>query len=266
MDFDAGTTPPKGVASPSRLSVYVGDPPRELLIFTGVATPEFKSDDDDLVRDVAHIRLGAITTEDMTWTAEAALASISNEDSDFIFATDSVTVDRDADGVLRLNVEMAVQGDPSKLHRISYTVHVLSDVIQAKISGQIRWRRSFGDPSHSVLGGKFQMFRVDIGESVTSIGPNGFATIAFVSQNHGFSTRPVLSGDTWAAAYEINDVPLGKRWEVRPTLLGVALLGPPQGFDHNPGFHPFPQLVELSLAHPAAAGVDFTMDFMQGPR
>ena len=77
------------------------------------------------------MRLGATTTQFFGWTAQAALASISNEDSDFIFAVDGAFVDQADDGVLRLRVPIAVQGEPAILHRISYTVHVLSDPIQA---------------------------------------------------------------------------------------------------------------------------------------
>jgi hypothetical protein len=267
IDLDAGTQPPKGVDAPSHLTVFVGDPPRQLLIFSGVALPEWKSDE-DLDREEVHIRLGATTTQFFTWTAQAALASISNEDSDFIFAVDGASVDVDpADGVLRLRVPIAVQGEPAILHRFSYTVHVLSDPIQAKIAGIISWARSWGDPTNLVAVGGTPMFRVAIGQTVTLPGtPGMFPQTKFVEQTAGFSSMPVASGDRWLAAYEIDDVPLGQMWEVRPALLGGTLGGPPSSFDAAPGFQPFPQMVQLSLAQPSASGVDFSMSFSQGPR
>ena len=68
IDLDAGTQPPKGVYIPSHLTVFVGDPPRQLLIFSGVALPEWKSGE-DLDREEVRVRLGATTTQFFTWTA-----------------------------------------------------------------------------------------------------------------------------------------------------------------------------------------------------
>ena len=270
IKLDAGATPPKGVATPSRLAMFVGDPPRQLLIFTGVAQPEWDSQS-DLDRTEVQVRLGATTTANFGWTAQAALASISNEDSDFIFAVDDAFVDTDTDDVkdevLRLRVPIAVQGEPSVLHRFSYTVHVLSDPIQATISGTISWARSWGEPTFAVTKGGQPVFRVALGQTVNLPGPpGGFGSTKFVEHGAAFSAPPVASGDRWFATYQIHDVPLGQMWEVRPSLMGGAINGPPAGFDASPGFQPFPQMVQLSLAQPSAAGVDFVMLFFQGPR
>jgi hypothetical protein len=81
------------------------------------------------------IRLGAATTPHFAATKVVGLASIHNEDSDFWFATDSATVDIDpADSTLRLNVPIAVKGNPSLLSRFSYMVNVPSDPITSKIA------------------------------------------------------------------------------------------------------------------------------------
>lgn len=267
QQLDAGTQPPKGVASPSSLTVYVGDPPRQLQIFSGVAVVEWKSEE-DLDREDVLVRLGATTTETFSWTAHAGLASISNEDSDFVFALDAVSVEVDAvDRVLRLRVPIAVQGEPAVLHRFSYTVHVLSDPIVAKITGHISWARSWGDPTFAVTRNRAAMFRVSVGHTQSVPGPaGGFAQTKFVEQVAGFSTPPIASEDRWIAAYEVDNVPLGRLWEVRPALLAGALNGPPHPFLTNPGFQPFPQRVQLSKAQPSASGVDFSMTFSQDPR
>lgn len=262
IDLDAGTIPPKGVASPSRLTVFVGDPPRELLLFSGVAVPEFQSNG-DLDRDEVIVRLGASTTSYFTWTAQAALATIRNEDSDFIFSNDAATVDVDpADGTLRLRVAIAAQGEPSVLIRFSYSVTVLSDPIQAKITGHISWPRSFGGPTFLVTKGGNPMFRVELGQTVNVPVPTGmFPQTKFVVQTAGFSSPPVASGDLWIATYVIDNVPLGQAWEVRPNLIAGTLDGPPHPFDLTPGFQPNPQVVQLSLSNPSASGVDFNMLF-----
>jgi hypothetical protein len=268
IKLDAGTSPPRGVDNPSHLTVFVGDPPRQLLIFTGVAIPEFASDE-DLERDEVQVRLGAITSEQFQWTAQAALASVVADEGDFIFAVDGAFVDTDTDdvkdGVLRLRAPVAVQADSGKLLRISYTVHVLSDPIQNKINGIISWDQSFGAPTGGVTAGGKPMFRVDLGHTVTiPAAPGNFATTKFVTQTSGFSGRPVAAGHRWICPYEIDDVPLGQPWEVRPVLLAQTLAGPPAAFDAAPGFQPFPQHVQLSLAQPSASGVDFVMSFTQG--
>lgn len=264
--LDAGSTPPVGVDTPSHLTVFVGDPPRQLSIFTGVAVPEFESDG-DLDRAEVFVRLGPTATEAFAYTAQAALATIRNEDTDFIFATDSARVDRDpVDGVLRLRVALAVQGDVSVLIRFSYTVHVLSDPIPAKITGQITWARSFGDPTFQVTHNHLPMFRVDVGKTVADPGAIGFATTKFVTQTSGVSSPPAVSGNLWVATYEVDNVPFGETWEVRPVLLAGRLAGPPSPFEAAPGFQPFPQVVQLSLAHPSASGVDFSMFFSPGVR
>ena len=269
IKLDAGLSPPKGVAKPSSLAMFVGDPPRQLLIFSGVAQPEWESRS-DLDRTEVQVRLGATTTANFGWTAQAALASISNEDTDFVFAVDDAFVDTDkeaGDEVLLLRVPIAVQGEPSVLHRFSYTVHVLSDPIQAKITGTISWARTWGGPTFAVTKGGQPMFRVALGQTVSLPGPpGGFGSTKFVEHAAAFSSPPTLAGERWFAAYEIDDVPLGQKWEVRPSLMGGALAGPPSGFQADAGFQPFPQMVELSLAKPSAAGVDFVMQFFQGPR
>ncbi len=265
--LDAGTQPPIGVVTPSQLAVYVGSSPRQLLIFSGIAVPEWRSGG-DLDREEVIVRLGATTTPNFGWTASVGLASINNEDSDFIFATDAASVDLDQnDGTLLLHVPIAVQGDTSSLSRFSYMVHVLSDPVQSKITGLISWARYFGDPGFSVLNGGNPMFRVAVGQTINIPTPPGqFQQTQFIETVAGFSSKPAQSGDLWVAAYEIDNVPLGQQWEVRPSLLSKTLAGPPAGYYSDGGFQPNPQMVQLTPSFPSAAGVDFTMSFAQLPR
>lgn len=266
IPLDAGTNPPVGVASPSLLTVYVGDSPRQLLIFSGVAIPEWQSNG-DLDREEVVIRLGATTTPNFGWTATASLATISCDESDFIFALDSTTVDFDADSILRLRVAIAVQGEPANLLRFSYLVHVLSDPIRSMISGLISWPRFFGEPTYSVMQSGQPMFRVAVGSTVDiPVPPGSFAQTRFVEETAGFSSRPSQAGDRWVAAYQVDNVPLGRQWEVRPTLLAGRLAGPPGGYEANPGFVPMPQQALLTPNAPAATGVDFSMTFSEPPR
>ena len=90
---------PNQVSSAHRIEVFIGSPrPRRLLIFTGIAIRNIESDGDleqgDIVVDLdmrSNIALprGA---ESSHYAATVGLAGIYNEDSDFVFATDAVSV------------------------------------------------------------------------------------------------------------------------------------------------------------------------------
>jgi hypothetical protein len=260
--MDAGSTPPKGVVNPQLLDFYVGDPPRQMLIFTGTAEPEWDSHG-NLDKEEAIVRLGVLTTDHYRWTSMVALASIGNEDTDFTFATDASWVDTDPDTAeLCLHVDLATQGDVSILHRFSYHVQVLSDTVHASISGHIRWSEAFGGPSLAAQQGD-PMFRVTAGNTI-ELPPDGsgFRHWRFVPVADGFSTATAIQGGgQWAIPYEIRGVPLGRPVEVIPALLAGMLAGPPSGYDAAPRFAPAPWNVELTPAAPSAVGKDFVMSF-----
>ena len=238
----------------------------QLLIFTGVAIPNSDSQR-NLDTEEVIVRLGATTTPNFEATAVVGLASIHNDNSDFWFATDSATVDTDpTDGTLRLHVPIAVQGNPSLLSRFSYMVNVLSDPITSKIAGLISWPRLFGDPTFGVLNGGNPMFRIAVGQTISIPPAPGslFGSTQFIENTAGFSSLPVLTGDAWVAAYEVDNVPLGQQWQVQPALLSGTLVGPPPGYIVTPGFSP-QQVVQLTPSNPAASGVDFAMAFGEAP-
>src|SRR5439155_22281359 len=102
QELDATT--PNDVSSAQVLDVFVGEPPRHLLIFTGIAGPHWDSRG-DLDRERVIVKLGRTAVQrpkDGEWSATVGLSSIANSDSDFIFATDAVDVDIDQSGQLRL--------------------------------------------------------------------------------------------------------------------------------------------------------------------
>jgi hypothetical protein len=267
IKLDAGTNPPSGVSSPSSMTMFVGDPPRELLIFNGTAAPEWEVGE-HLEHQEVQVRLGAIVAEPFVATATASLAAIRNDNSDFIFATDSALVDVDTDGTLLLHVAIGAMGDRSVLLRFSYQVHVLTDPVTAKVSGLISWDRSLGDPTIAAKSGADPLFSVSAGQTLSMPAPpGGFPGSVFnPACPPGFSTAPALAGDRWAAAYEIDNVPLGRALQIVPELQGGTLAGPPAGFGLVPGFSPIPRTVLLTPSAPAAANVDFEMFFSSEPR
>lgn len=126
---------PHEVSSPQTLDVFLGDPPRHMLIFTGIANSRWDSRS-DLDRETIIIKLGRTVAQPPTdgeWTAEVGLVNIANTESDFIFALDRVAaLQVDSSGELQLVVDIAVQGNDSFLNAFSYQVTVL---VQARDVG-----------------------------------------------------------------------------------------------------------------------------------
>ena len=124
---ELNVTDPAQVSSPQTLEVTLGNLKRQLLIFTGIAIPEWDSRG-SLDRETVIVNLGRKVLQrpaDGEWSATVGLASINNTDSDFTFATDNVAIDVDKDMQLRLVVDVAVQGNTSLLSRFSYQANVL---------------------------------------------------------------------------------------------------------------------------------------------
>jgi len=83
-------------------------------------------------------------------TVTVGLASIGNDDSTFLFATDRAGLDIDPiSQELLLNVNMALQGSHTGLARFGYQVAAVVATQTTGISGTIRWAKSIFDPRAS---------------------------------------------------------------------------------------------------------------------
>ncbi len=248
IECDATSTPLKRVASPSRISLYVGNPPRELLIFSGVALPDWDSRSNLDYADVVVILAGP-TTRFFQYTSTVSLASITNTDSDFIFAADESSVVNGGSG-LELHVRIGVQGDMSLLSCFSYHVQVLSDPITAKVTGNIRWSQGLSDPTEAAKHLATSMFRVAAGAMVfdpSAPGLGGSGGWVWAERVSTFTTEaPILAGGTWAVPYVLENVPLDEQLQVIPALLDGALVSPPK----PAVFTPNPRYVHLTPARP----------------
>ena len=271
LTLDAGAQPPVGVANPAKIEFFVGTPPRRMVIFSGVAVTNFRTDDEDNVawEDVV-VRLGDTTTENFTYTSTVGLASLSCDDSNFNFFADTSRVDADPlTAELLLHVPLGVSGDPGSLNRFSYHVQVLSDPIIGSVMGLIRWTDFFGTPSQGVLDGTTPMFTVEAGVTVEITKPGDvFRSFRWDARKTGTTTSPPRNlGGIWVVPYEIDLVPLGTALEVRPDSPGAAFASKqPGGFETTPKFVPSVRVVELTMSGPSATGVDFDMIFDPLPR
>jgi hypothetical protein len=261
IPLDASSVPPKGVFSASKLSMYVGNPPRELLIFTGVAEPEWDSKG-NLDRETVVVTLPGTTTPFFQSAASVGLASITNTDSDFTFAADDTSVVVGPTGQLELHIDIAVQGDTSLLSRINYHVEVLSDPIVAKISGTIRWNEQWGQPTSAALAQAISMFSVVAGLFVSDPGA-GLGSSHWESRATTQTTAvPVRANGFWAVPYVLENVPLGQQFTVVPSLNPASFVGN----NGTPVYSPSPRTVTLTPAMPTITGVDFEMSFQGGVR
>jgi hypothetical protein len=255
---------PDEVASPRSLTFFVGNPPRQMQIFSGIAIPNWDSQELLDFKDVlVHFNVPAPDgnfPDDWEYTATASLAHIdASGDNDFTFLTEECQVLKDENtGELLLYVKIAVLGSPAHLVRFSYHVEVLSKVpVQGSIFGTIRWNSAFGD-----LGGG-PMFKVGPATFVAAgLGGGGFTGWVWDDQfTIETPEHPKHVGNMWLVPYSITGLPLNRDLNIRPDLLPGTLIGLPAGFDPNPAFAPISYPVTLTPSAPAAVGIDFEMTF-----
>jgi hypothetical protein len=255
--LNAFSNPPVGVASPSRISFFTGNPPQQMQVFSGVAVFELRSDG-RTEHDTVEVILGFVRSRNIQFTAKADLASISNTDSEFIFAIDNTNVSlNEQTGEIRLVVNVGVQGNDSTLLRFSYHVQVLSDVIDTLISGTIRWRENVASPSREPI------FKVVVGTFLTQ--PGGVPHMQPVAS--GTFGKAIKAGGFWSVAYHVDNVPLGTSFNVVPSPFDMMSLSNfPPGVNASSMVFVTARSVTLTPAMPIALGVDFEMIIQQGPR
>lgn len=256
--LDAFSNPPVGVASPSRISFFTGNPPQQMQIFSGVAVFELASDG-RTEHDTVEVIIGFVRSRNIQFTAKADLASISNTDSEFIFAIDSTNVTlNEQTGEIRLVVNIGVQGDESTLLRFAYHVQVLSDVIDTLISGTIRWRENVATPTGQPI------FKVVVGTFLTP--PGGVPHLLPVASGTS-EGKAIKAGGLWSVAYHVDNVPLGTSFNVVPSPFDMTSLSNfPPGANASSVAFVAPRSVTLTPATPIALGVDFEMIIPAGPR
>lgn len=261
-NIDATSIPADGrLNSPASIAFFVGNPPQQMQIFTGTVAIHRKSHR-SVQHETVRIMLGHTTSQAQA-CCKVDLASITNSDSEFIFAVDTNTVEIDVStGLITLVTDIGVQGTDSIFERFSYHVQVLSDPVDTLIAGTVRWSESLGAPSPGALAGQ-PLFRVDAGVFTTPPGGTPHMQGARSGFSHG---KPVLAGGIWAVAYQIDNVPLGPNNVVLPVLLPNELTNLPAGATANSFYFAPPTTIQLTLAAPSAVGVDFEMLLDAGPR
>ena len=143
---DLHANDPREVSSKGMLDIFLGTPSNHLLVYTGIAIPQWDSQssvDNEQVtvylgRPIARDGSPIMVTGLFGHTATVGLASIRSDEEDFIFGTENVDISL-VDGEPLLISNIVVQGEPAVLNRFSYQANVIVDVDEPVIAGTIFW-------------------------------------------------------------------------------------------------------------------------------
>jgi hypothetical protein len=119
-----------------------------MVVMSGIAVPEFEINDDQVHREACRVHLAEPGEDVESATIHVGLASISNDDTEFVFAVDSATLEREPATVqLVLAVQLAVSGERSFLHRFAYQVVLVERVVATEITGTLTWQAATFTPA-----------------------------------------------------------------------------------------------------------------------
>jgi len=249
------------VASARALEILIGAPLERLLIFTGIAIPEWDSQG-HLDRKTVWVNLGKSPTRILAFTATAGLAAIgTDDDNGFAMGTDTVRVERrDDTGELALVCDIAVAGTPAYVHRFAYQTSVVVEVEDPLIAGIIRW------PADLTAMRRTSDLVTVTGRTVQVVPgpPGGFgSSVVRDVARAGESDRPTQVGGFFTSPYVL----------VGESLLNVDVTVMPEAqpgaFELPPDRLAFKQIggtrpTRVTPSNPQAFGIDFEMDVAGG--
>jgi hypothetical protein len=164
------------VASASTLEVLLGEPSRRMMIFSGIARPEIRvNNDEETYSNEVIVKLGPVVSHLESAVAEVGLASIGNDETAFTFTLSTARVEVEpATGQLQLRVMTELRGEDTWLHRFSYQIvaHVVKAA--ARISGTIRLPHEILDARQFPAAEVASWFRVTANR-VDSLPAGGFS-------------------------------------------------------------------------------------------
>jgi hypothetical protein len=152
MPLDLDVNRSEDVTGHSVLRADIGGG-RTLVVISGIARPERVVNQDTAIRETCRLRLGEPAETMEAATVCVGLASVSADENEWGFATDTQTVQVDpVDGGLMLVVTLGLLGERGFLHRFSYQVVLTERVVATEITGTLTWptavfRPGSADPS-----------------------------------------------------------------------------------------------------------------------
>jgi hypothetical protein len=256
------------ISSAGLVEFPTGTGDQKVLVFSGIALPEMGTNDDD---DIGHprvfVRLGRFVRRLLSTSVTTGLASISNDESGFVLATDGVVVQRDMHtGELFLDIPCGLAGDGTYIHRIAYQAVCIVEEDQFRIRGEIVWTPDVRDSSHDSAASIGGMLAIRSGRLVSAApsnpGPGQFGTTKWQAFSNGSITGITRRGDGWVASYEIVNLPVATPVHVVIDVLAGFARTENISASRSGG----PDPVFLSGAQPHADNVNFRLQFLQGVR
>lgn len=243
------------VDNPRVIEATLGQSDRKMMIFSGIALPEWSVNDDEHVyhEDVTvNLRRTVLAVEQATVTV--GLASIGNDDTVFLIAADTARIDTDPQSQeLLLKVALALQGEHTGLNRFGYQVVVVVTTQATGISGTIRWSRDVFDAANQTPGQIAQMFQITANRVERVTPPQGFAFDRYIPVAFGVTTGFSHDTDEFLVPYEIPSAPYNQPLVVRVEVgAGFRANGSPVA-----GQVSGPNPVVLTVANPGITSVDF---------
>jgi hypothetical protein len=250
---------PNQVVSVSKIEADLGVDDRRLLVLSGIARPEWHVDDSDTQHEDIQVHLGEHVRDIEQVSVLVGLASIYNDDSEFVFAVDTARVELDpVSAEMLLIVNAAVTGTSSTLNRMSYQIVATVVAVTNSISGVITWPTSLFRPDGydlTTLGMEMRVVANTylIGQPTS----DGFITeiITPVAFSHilGFE----IGTDECTARYRIDNPPLAQ--ELTCTIELGDVFRPPGMMPAVGSREAGPYLFTLSLSAPSVEGENFTL-------
>lgn len=246
---------PNHVSGKHIIEAELGRPDRKMMIFSGIAIPDFHINDDDRnypERVVLNLRKSVLAVEQAT--IAIGLASFGNGESLFLIACDTANLDVDpVSQELLLTADLVLRGEGTGLMRFGYQIVTVVTTQATGISGTIRWEKDIFDASQLNAGQVAQMFSITANHLEHIVPPAGFAFDKYTPVAFGVTTGFSKEGADFAVPYEIPGAPYNQPLVVRVEV-GTLFRS---RFTPVAGQMAGPNPVILTIAKPGVTGVDF---------
>lgn len=235
---------------------------RELVVISGIAQLDWRIDDSDSKHDEqCTVRLRERVDNIENVTVHVGLASIANDDTEFVFAVDAASVRVDEAGELVLDAQLALLGDWSVLARFSYQVVAVTRRVDAQISGTITWDIDQFVPATLDPAGVSGVFTIvahqrEVQHIKGKPGEFDRTVETLTPVTPGEVVSVTSDGSTVQARYRITEPPKGVPLKVIVRQRGLRTPAGHQTVVVNPT-RPNGDLVELTVAEPRRSDVDF---------
>ena len=252
---------PDQVGSVGQIDADLGVGGRRLLVLSGIAMTEWDLDSDEVHRNTTVVRLGVYARDLEQWSAFVALASIANDETGFVFATDTAEVGLDAEsGEMLLTIHTALQGEESSLHRISYQVVATIVRISPHIAGKIRWPSALFLPSSEDVGLAAPEFSIMANRYERVAGGGPFPVDKLTPLTPGQVVRMDIQGEWCEALYRIDNPAMATDLQV--TVAAGSAFRAGAGGAIGVGQVNGPRIFKLTGSAPSRDDIDFVVSHL----